>query len=246
MTTPGMILVTGGSRGIGAGICRVLAARGHPVAVNYASNRAAADAVVAAIQAAGGTAAAIPGDVADADQLEAMFAAAEAALGPLAHLVNNAGISGKTARVDEQDAASLTRLFAVNVIGTILCTGAAVRRLSTKHGGPGGAIVNLASVAAHTGGLPGIIPYAASKGAIVTFTKGVANELAREGIRVNAVAPGLIDTDMVTPAMAESARGGIPMGRLGQPEDIAEAVAYLLSPAANYMTGSLMTVSGGR
>jgi NAD(P)-dependent dehydrogenase (short-subunit alcohol dehydrogenase family) len=175
-----------------------------------------------------------------------MFAAAESALGPLAHLVNNAGISGKSARLDAQDAESLRRLFAVNVIGTMLCTGAAIRRLSTQHGGTGGGIVNIGSVAARTGGLPGIVPYAATKGAIETFTRGVANELAREGIRVNAVAPGLIATDMVTPQLAESAKGGIPVGRLGQPEEIAEAVAFLLSPAASYMTGSVVTVSGGR
>jgi len=177
---------------------------------------------------------------------EVLFENAIAALGPLAGLVNNAGITGTQARVAEQQAADLTRLFAVNVVGTILCTGAAIRRLSTRHGGPGGAIINLASVAARTGGLPGIIPYAATKGAIETFTRDVANEVALEGIRVNAVSPGLIQTDMVSPALAESAKGGIPIGRLGQPEDIAEAVAFLLSPAAAYMTGSVVTVSGGR
>ncbi len=241
-----MVLVTGGSRGIGAAIAVKLASVGHKVAVNYASNAAAAASVVEAIRAGGGTAHAVPGDVGDPDQIEGMFAAAESALGPLAHLVNNAGISGKSARLDAQDAESLRRLFAVNVIGTMLCTGAAIRRLSTQHGGTGGGIVNIGSVAARTGGLPGIVPYAATKGAIETFTRGVANELAREGIRVNAVAPGLIATDMVTPQLAESAKGGIPVGRLGQPEEIAEAVAFLLSPAASYMTGSVVTVSGGR
>jgi NAD(P)-dependent dehydrogenase (short-subunit alcohol dehydrogenase family) len=246
MTDFPMVLVTGGSRGIGAAICRKLAKVGHPVAVNYASNKEAADAVVASIRDAGGTAHAIAGDVGDAVQIEPMFAAAEAALGPLGHLVNNAGISGKTARLDAQSADDLHRLFAINVIGTMLCTAAAVRRLSTQHGGKGGGIVNIGSVAARTGGLPGIIPYAATKGAIDTFTRGIANELAREGIRVNGIAPGLIATDMVTPALAESARGGIPIGRLGQPEEIAEAVAFLLSPASSYMTGSFMTVSGGR
>jgi NAD(P)-dependent dehydrogenase (short-subunit alcohol dehydrogenase family) len=246
MADNSMILVTGGSRGIGAAICRRLASVGHPVAVNYASNAAAADAVVASIRHAGGTAEAIAGDVGDAAGIEAIFEAAESALGPLGHLVNNAGISGKAARLDVQDAEDLQRLFAVNVIGTMLCTAAAVRRLSTQHGGKGGGIVNIGSVAARTGGLPGIIPYAATKGAIETFTRGIANELAREGIRVNAVAPGLIATDMVTAQLAESAKGGIPVGRLGQPEEIAEAVAFLLSPAASYMTGSIMTVSGGR
>jgi NAD(P)-dependent dehydrogenase (short-subunit alcohol dehydrogenase family) len=241
-----MVIVTGGSRGIGAAVSRKLGALGYRVAVNYASNADAADAVVARIRAGGGVAHAIPGDVGDAAQIEPLFAAAEAALGPLAHLVNNAGISGTSARLDAQDGASLTRLFAVNVVGTMLCTSAAIRRLSTLHGGSGGGIVNIGSVAARTGGLPGIVPYAATKGAIETFTRGVANELAREAIRVNAVAPGLIETDMVTPQLAQSAAGGIPVGRLGQPEEIAEAVAFLLSPAASYMTGSIMTVSGGR
>jgi NAD(P)-dependent dehydrogenase (short-subunit alcohol dehydrogenase family) len=246
MANAGMVLVTGGSRGIGAAIARRLAAAGHPVAVNYTSSPDAAAAVVDAIRAAGGTAHAVGGDVGDAAQIEPMFAAAEAALGKLGYLVNNAGISGTPARIDEQDPAALSRLFAINVIGTILSTGAAVRRLSTKHGGPGGAIVNIGSVAARTGGLTGIIPYAATKGAIDTFTRGAANELAREGIRVNAVAPGLIKTDMMTAELEQSAGGSIPLGRLGQPEEIAEAVAYLLSPAAAYMTGSVMTVSGGR
>jgi len=246
MSPPGMILVTGGGRGIGAAVARKLASLGHPVAVNYANNAEAAAAVVATIRLAGGVAEAIQGDVGDPGAIEALFEDAIAALGPLAGLVNNAGITGTQARVAEQQAADLTRLFAINVVGTMLCTGAAIRRLSTRHGGPGGAIVNLASVAARIGGLPGIIPYAATKGAIETFTRGVANEVALEGIRVNAVSPGLIQTDMVSPALAESAKGGIPMGRLGHPEEIAEAVAFLLSPAAAYMTGSVVTVSGGR
>jgi NAD(P)-dependent dehydrogenase (short-subunit alcohol dehydrogenase family) len=242
----GMVIVTGGSRGIGAAIARKLGTLGYAVAVNYATNPAAAGAVVEGIRAAGGTAQAVAGDVGDPAQVEPIFAAAEAALGPLAALVNNAGIIGAHGRLDTQDPAALSRLFAVNVIGTMLCTAAAVRRLSTRQGGAGGVIVNLGSIAARTGGLPGIIPYAATKGAIETFTKGIANELAPDGIRVNAVAPGLIGTDMVTPQMAENARGSIPLGRVGQPDEIAEAVAFLLSPASSYMTGSIMTVSGGR
>ena len=246
MTQPGMILVTGASRGIGAAIARKLGAIGHPVAVNYANSPDAAASVVASIREAGGKAEAIQGDVGDPAAIGGVFERATAALGPLAGLVNNAGIIGAHARVIDQTPADLSRLFAVNVVGTILCTAAAIRRLSTLHGGPGGAIVNLASVAARLGGLPGIVPYAASKGAIETFTRGVANEVAREGIRVNAISPGLIQTDMVTPGMAENAKNGIPIGRVGHPEEIAEAAAFLLSDAASYMTGSIVTVSGGR
>jgi NAD(P)-dependent dehydrogenase (short-subunit alcohol dehydrogenase family) len=247
----GLIIVTGGARGIGAATCIQLGAAGYAVAVNYASAQAAAEATAAAIVKSGGRARAFRADVADPEAVAKLFEDATGALGPLAGLVNNAGISGATARIDAQEPADLVRLFQVNVIGTILCAKEAVRRLSTKHGGPGGAIVNIASVAARLGGLPGIVPYAATKGAIETFTRGLANEVAKEGVRVNAVSPGMVATDMTTPILSspgamDRIASLIPMGRVGEPEEIAEAVAWLISPASRYVTGSVMTVSGGR
>lgn len=248
MTQLPAILVTGGSRGIGAAICRLLAAQGYPVAVNYARRADAAEAAVAQIQAAGGRAIALSGDVAQSDDVTAMFAAAEAALGPIGGLVNNAGITGVAARIDAQSPQDLQQIFAVNVLGSFFCAREAARRMSTVQGGQGGSIVNISSVAARLGGLAGQIPYAATKGAIETFTKGFAAEVAKEGIRVNAVAPGMTATDMATPWMQEAALkgGGIPMGRIGEAEEIAQAVLWLLSPAASYVTGTVVTVSGGR
>ena len=247
----GLIIVTGGARGIGAATCLALAAAGHAIAVNYASDQDAAEATAAEIVKSGGRARAFRADVADPQAVAKLFEDAVGALGPLAGLVNNAGILGAFARVDALDPAELTRLFQVNVLGTILCAKEAVRRLSTLHGGPGGAIVNISSVAARTGGLPSRAPYAATKGAIETFTRGLANEVGREGIRVNAVAPGMIETDMSSPilssaAVKEQIASSIPIGRLGAPEEIAEAIAWLISPASRYVTGSIMTVSGGR
>jgi NAD(P)-dependent dehydrogenase (short-subunit alcohol dehydrogenase family) len=246
----GLIVVTGGSRGIGAAICRRLAADGYAIAVNYAADAKAGEATAAAIVKSGGRARAFKADVADPAALHGLFEQATQALGPLAGLVNNAGSSGRFARTDEQDAAELTRLFATNVIATILACKEAVKRLSTRHGGSGGAIVNLSSVAVRTGGLPGLVTYSASKGAIETFTKGLATEVGPEGIRVNAVAPGVIETDMSQPLLAEGARERIeamtPLRRLGVPEEVAEAVAWLISPAAQFVTGSVVTVSGGR
>ncbi|MBM9402062.1 SDR family oxidoreductase [Gluconacetobacter azotocaptans] len=243
----GTIVVTGGARGIGQAICRALAGAGYAVGVNYAHSAAQADELAQAIRAAGGRAVAIRADIGDPAQIPGLFAAAEAELGPLVGLVNNAGILGDKARIDELDAAGLATLLAVNVTGSILAAGEAVRRLSTRHGGKGGAIVNISSVAARLGGLPGLVPYAATKGAIETFTKGLATEVAREGVRVNAVAPGLTATDMVSPETAKyAAESGVPMGRVGTPDEIAAAVLYLLSPAASYVTGASLTVSGGR
>jgi len=247
----GLVIVTGGARGIGAATCKRLAADGYALAVNYASNASAAAEVVAAIEAAGGRAQAFQADVADPDALARLFTAATAALGPLVGLVNNAGISGPATRVDEREAEELTRLFQVNVIGTILACKQAVLRLSTRHGGTGGAIVNLSSIAARVGGLTGLACYAATKGAIETFTRGLANEVGPEGIRVNAVAPGMIDTDMpadilAAPGVRERIAASTPLGRIGAPLDIAEAVAWLISPAASFVTGTVVTASGGR
>ena len=243
----GTVIVTGGSRGIGAAISRLLGDRGFPVAVNYATQPDAAERVVAAIRKEGGRATAIAGDISDPRQVHDMFEAAEKALGSIGGLVNNAGTTGVTARMDMQEPEGLQRLFAVNVLGTMYCAREAVRRMSTGHGGGGGGIVNISSVAARLGGLSGLAPYAATKGAVESFTKGLAIEVALEGIRVNAVAPGMTATDMATDEMREAAKkGGIPMGRIGEAEEIAEAVAWLLSPAASYVTGTVITVSGGR
>ena len=246
MPDPRAILVTGGSRGIGAAICRRLAAAGHPVCVNYAAGAPAAEAVAADIRARGGRAATIAADVSDPDAVARMFEAAEQALGPLGGLVNNAGIIGGTSRVDALPPADLARVLQVNVAGAFLCAQQAVRRLSTAHGGAGGAIVNLGSVASRLGSPGEFVHYAMTKGAIDTFTTGLAREVAAEGIRVNAVAPGLIATDMNPQERQDRHVGTIPARRVGQPEEIAEAVAWLISDAASYVNGTILTVSGGR
>lgn len=241
-----LIVVTGGSRGIGAAICRKLAALGHPVAVNYASNADAAEAVVHDIVQAGGRAQAFAADVAHEAGVLSLFTRAEQALGPLGGLVNNAGVAAQTTRLHDLTAEALERLMAVNVTGPILCAREAVRRMSTRHGGQGGAIVNISSVAARLGSPGEFVHYAASKGAMDSFTMGLARELGDEGIRVNAVAPGLIDTEMNSAERQQRFVGVIPMKRVGHPDEIAEAVAWLLSSAASYVTGSILTVSGGR
>lgn len=242
----GCVVVTGGSRGIGAAICRKLAADGYPIAVNYTSRADLADAVVAEISAAGGRAVAVGGDVAEEAAIMHLFAESQAKLGPLYGLVNNAGILGGSNRLEDLTAEALHGTLAVNVAGTVLCAREAVRALSTKRGGTGGAIVNMASVASRLGGPGELVHYATSKGAIDTFTIGLAREVAAEGIRVNAVAPGLIDTEMNSADRQARIVSSIPIQRVGTAAEVAEAVAWLLNPVAAYVTGTIVTVSGGR
>ena len=242
----GLAIVTGGSRGIGAAICRRLAQAGHSVAVVYATGAEPAQAVVAAIRAAGGQAEAYACDVGNGADVERMFVAAEQALGKLAVLVSNAGVIGPRGRVVDADAGEIAGLLATNVAGPILCAQAAIRRLSTRHGGQGGAIVNISSIAPRLGGAGEIVAYAASKGAVDAFTLGLAREVAGEGIRVNAVAPGLIETRMNPGERLARLVPNVPAGRVGQPEEVAEAVAFLASPAASYIVGAVLEVGGGR
>lgn len=247
---PGAIIVTGASRGIGAAIARLAGERGFPVAVNFTGGEAAAREVVSHIVAAGGRAIAIQGDVAREEDVMRLFKTTERELGPLQGLVNNAGITGGFARVEEVKAEVLTRVLAVNVVGTILCAREAVRRMSLRHGGKGGAIVNISSLAARTGGAGEWVHYAASKGAIDSFTIGLAREVALEGIRVNAVAPGLIDTELHAtngaPDRLQRMAPSIPMQRAGTTNEVAEGVLWLLSPAASYTTGTILEIGGGR
>ncbi|MBL8581542.1 MAG: glucose 1-dehydrogenase [Rhizobiaceae bacterium] len=245
-----VLLVTGGSRGIGAAVALRGAGEGYLVAVNYSANRAAADSVVEQIVSTGGEAFAVAGDVGNEADVLAMFAAVEARWGRLDALVNNAGIVGHKARLEDMDLARLDRVIRINVLGTLLCSREAVKRMSTRHGGHGGSIVNLSSVAAVLGAPSTYVDYAASKGAVDSFTTGLAREVAAEGIRVNAVRPGIIDTEIhaasgMPDRVAETA-ASIPMQRAGTADEVASAILWLLSDAASYTTGALLTVSGGR
>jgi NAD(P)-dependent dehydrogenase (short-subunit alcohol dehydrogenase family) len=244
-----VVLVTGGSRGIGRACAIAVAETGLGVVVNYVSNDREAGYLVDAINSSGGRAIAAKGDVANEADVLAVFEAVDK-FGMLVGLVNNAGVVDVTARVDEMSAARLERMFRINVIGSFLVAREAVKRMSTRHGGAGGSIVNVSSVAALIGSPNLFVDYAASKGAIDTFTLGLAREVADEGIRVNAVRPGIIDTDIHAsagqPGRIAEVRDSIPMKREGSPDEVARAIMWLLSDDASYTTGSILNVSGGR
>ena len=247
---PGVLLVTGGSRGIGAAIARRAARDGWDVAITYASSRGGSEAVLADLVTLRGRGLALRADVADEAAILAAFQEVDEKLGPLTALVNNAGITGGFARVEDVQRATLERVFAVNAIGAMLCAREAVRRMSTRRGGAGGGIVSVTSRAAQLGSAGEWVHYAASKAALETFTRGLAREVAEEGIRVNAVSPGLIDTtlhaDSGAPDRLERLAPGTPLKRAGTADEVAAAVMWLLSDEASYVTGTVLEVSGGR
>jgi NAD(P)-dependent dehydrogenase (short-subunit alcohol dehydrogenase family) len=246
----GTLIVTGASRGIGAAIAKLAAERGFSVAINFDKGKAEAEDIAKQIVSAGGHARAIQADVAREEDVVRLFETTERELGAITGLVNNAAITGGFARVEAVSARTLAQIMAVNVSGAILCAREAVRRMSTKHGGGGGAIVNISSRAARTGSAGEWVHYAASKGAIDSFTIGLAREVATEGIRVNAVAPGLIETGLHAangaPDRLDRLAASIPMDRPGTVVEVAEAVLWLRSPAASYTTGAILEVGGGR
>ena len=250
MSQSQIVIVTGGSRGIGAAVCGLLGARRYAVVVNYAHDADAAAKVVADVEAAGGKGLAVKGDVSNEADILEIFRACDEAFGPLSALVNNAGVLNRQGRVSDLTADNLNRVLAVNVFGSLLCAREAIRRMSTKTGGKGGAIVNLSSVAARLGAPNEYVDYAASKGAIDAFTIGLSREVAAEGIRVNAVRPGLIETDIHAsggdPGRTERLRTAVPMQRIGTAKEVAEAIVWLLSDEASYVSGANLEVTGAR
>jgi NAD(P)-dependent dehydrogenase (short-subunit alcohol dehydrogenase family) len=246
----GTLIVTGGGRGIGAAIARLAARHGYAIAVNYVADEEAACSVVREVERNNGRASAMRADVSREHEVVQLFENAQRDLGQVVALVNNAGITGGFSRLEDVETETFERVLAVNVTGAMLCAREAVRRMSKRHGGAGGAIVNISSRAAQLGSPGEWIHYAMTKGAIDTLTIGLAREVASDGIRVNAVAPGLVETDIHAaagdPRRPQRMAAGIPLGRGAKPEEIAEAVLWLLSPAAGYVTGAILAVSGGR
>jgi NAD(P)-dependent dehydrogenase (short-subunit alcohol dehydrogenase family) len=245
-----VIVITGGSRGIGAATARLAAARGYTLCINYLKDQQAADALVKEIRAKGGEAMAVAADISQEAEVVRLFETVDAQLGSLTALVNNAGILAPQIRVEAVDAARLNRIFATNVIGAFLCAREAVRRMSTRHGGQGGAIVNVSSAASRLGSAGEYVDYAASKGAIDTLTIGLSREVAAEGIRVNAVRPAFIYTDMHAsggePNRVDRIKASLPMQRGGQPLEVAHAILWLLSDEASYTTGTFIDLAGGK
>jgi NAD(P)-dependent dehydrogenase (short-subunit alcohol dehydrogenase family) len=241
-----VLLIAGGSRGIGAATARFAGQRGYDVAVNYKGNAKAAAGVVDAVKAAGGNAVAIQGDMAIEADIERVFDTAARELGPLTHFVHSAGIAGKYSRLDEAEAQTMREVLDIDTFGALLCLRAGVRHLSTKHGGKGGAVVMLSSMAAPLGGANECVWYAAAKAGVDSMVIGVAREVAKEGVRVNAVSPGVIDTDIQPPGRIERVAPMLPMGRPGTANEVAEAILFLLSDAASYVNGANLRVSGAR
>lgn len=248
--SPHIILITGGSRGIGAATALLAAQRGYTVCVNYVQAEKEAQATVASIHSAGGRAIAVQADVSREDEVSRLFAEVDRQLGPITSLVNNAGTLELQSRVENIDAARLHRVFGTNVVGSFLCAREAVRRMSTRHGGAGGNIVNISSMASLYGAPGEYVDYAASKAAIDTFTVGLAGEVAEEGIRVNCVRPGFVYTDIHAkggePCRVDRVKSLVPMKRGGHPQEVAAAILWLMSEEASYITGSILDVSGGR
>lgn len=245
MTRP-VLLIAGGSRGIGAATARLAGERGYDVAINYIKRADAAAEVAGRVKKAGGKAVTLQGDMANEDDIVRVFDETTRALGPITHFVHSSGIGGRNSRLDAASAATIREVLDINLFGAIVCSREAVRRMSTAHGGKGGAIVLLSSIAAVTGGASEYVFYAAAKGGVDALTNGLAREVAKEGVRINAIRPGPTDTEIHEPGRLARITPLLPMGRAGEPDEIAEAVLFLLSDAASYISGAVLNVSGAR